>query len=83
MGVLVREDELLRGPDGAVIANGWMSVPASAPFSRLIHDRRPSDTTERPLKWARLGRGFMLTRLAFRPDEGVRASGDDLESYFY
>ena len=83
MGVLRPETELLRDSEGKVLASGWMTVPATPPWHRLIQDRRPANATERGLGWARLGRGSLLTRLVLGRREHVRALGDDLETFFY
>ena len=83
MGLLREAGDCLQDPQGNVLAAGWMAVPATPPWKRRIQDRRPANATERSLGWAHLARGCMLTRMVLRPTQHVRASGDDLETFFY
>ena len=52
-------------------------------FDRLIFNRRPQNSTERRLHWARLPQGCLFGKLRLGNHEGLRGSGDDLKSYFY
>lgn len=49
----------------------------------MINDRRPLNLRERRLNWCQLPAGPMLTQLILNKGESIRASGDDLQNYFY
>ena len=58
-------------------------MPHKEHSDRLINDRRPFNAIEGRLKWAKLPHGTMLMHLIVKQGETARASGDDLESFFY
>lgn len=66
-----------------LIKGGLFCVPHKPESDRLINDRRPLNLRERRLNWCQLPAGPMLTQLILNKDESIRASGDDLQNYFY
>ncbi len=62
---------------------GLFGVAHKKASDRLIFDRRPQNSGERRLGWAKLPLGSQLSRLVLPPEFGVRCSGDDLRSWFY
>lgn len=66
-----------------LIKGGLFCVPHKPESDRLINDRRPLNLREKRLGWCQLPAGHMLTQLILNRDESIRASGDDLQNYFY
>ena len=66
-----------------LIKGGLFCVPHKLESDRLINDRRPLNLRERRLNWCQLPAGPQLTQLILNKGESVRASGDDLQNYFY
>ena len=83
MAVLVEESRIPRRPGGGLLLGGLFAVPHKASTDRLIFDRRPQNAEEARLGWAALPLGAQLSRLVLGRGSAVRASGDDLRTYFY
>lgn len=66
-----------------LIKGGLFCVPHKLESDRLINDRRPLNLREKRLGWCQLPAGPQLTQLILNREESVRASGDDLQNYFY
>ena len=75
----------LHDSNGRLIAGGLFGVPHKVDYDRVIYDRRPLNALERPVPadWIALPQGCQLADGLLRPHEGWRASGQDLETYFY
>lgn len=78
---LKKQDVLKEGR--RLIRGGLFCVPHKPESDRLINDRRPLNVRENRLDWCQLPAGHMLTQLLLGPSDSVRASGDDLNNYFY
>ena len=83
MAVLVPESELPRRGDGRLLTGGLFGVSKNSSEDRLIHDRRPENSTMPRLDWASLPSGACYTRMLLQPNEYLRGSGDDLRNYYY
>ena len=83
MAELVPEAEIMRDAKGDLVLAGMFAVSHKAHVDRLIIDRRPANSLESRLGWARLPLGSQLIRLVLRRGQGIRGSGDDLRTYFY
>ena len=83
MAVLIPQESVARGRDGRLIRSGFFVVEHEADRDRLIKGRRIPNLTERPLGWVSLPHGVLLRGIILRPEETLRASGDDLRAYFY
>lgn len=81
--VLIREDEVAKRPDGRLLLAGLFAVPHKEDFDRMIFDRRPQKFEEIRLGWAKLPHGCQFCYLILEPSETIRASGEDLSTYFY
>eukprot|EP00973_Karenia_brevis_P003779 521418-Karenia_brevis.AAC.1 len=82
IAVLWDEAKVARRPDGRPLLAGLFCVPHKETTDRMIFDRRPQNHAERRLGWCRLPLGSQLVRIKLRPDQDIRACGDDLKSYF-
>jgi len=83
MAVLVEESRIPRRPGGGLLLGGLFAVTHKETRDRLIFDRRPQNAEEARLGWAALPLGAQLSRLVLGRGSSVRASGDDLRTYFY
>ena len=80
---LIAEEDIPLTNEGRPLLGGMFAVPHKKEKDRLIYDRRPQNFGESRLNWAQLPYGPQLTRLALKPSEGIRGSGDDLRTFFY
>ena len=83
MAVLIPQESVARGCDGRLVRSGFFVVEHKADKDRLIQDRRIPNLNERPLGRVSLPHGVLLRGITLRPEETLRASGDDLRTYFY
>ena len=84
MAVLVPEEEIPLTRNGTPLLGGLFSVLHKTDSDRLIFDRRPQNSTEILLSdWLDLPLGAQLIHRTLVPGQGIRASGDDLDCYFY
>ena len=79
----VEDSQIPRDTVGRALAGGLFVVPHKADRDRLINDRRPCNSVEGRLGWARLPHGCQLLQLVVEEWQTVVASGDDLSNYFY
>jgi hypothetical protein len=82
MTLWLPESEIARREDGRLLLNGCFAVPHRK-GQRAIFYGRPANAGEARLRWATLPNGPMLCDITLKRDEVLRASGDDLENYFY
>ena len=83
LAVLVSESDVLKDGTGAPVVAGFFTVPHKPNEDRLITDRRPQNSTEQRLGWARLPQGPLLAQLILHPWQSVRGSADDISNYFH
>ena len=80
---LVPERDIPTLADGRPLLAGMFAVPHKASTDRLIFDRRPANELEDRLQRVTLPLGPQLARTMLHKRSAVRASGDDLRTYFY
>jgi hypothetical protein len=83
MAGLVPESEIPLTSLGELLLGGMFGVDHKVDVDRLIYDRRPQNAKERRLGWARLPVGAQLGRIVLDRGEVLRASGDDIRTYFF
>ena len=83
MAGLVPESEIPLTSLGELLLGGMFGVDHKVDVDRLIYDRRPQNAQERRLGWARLPVGAQLGRIVLDRGEVLRASGDDIRTYFF
>ncbi len=76
-------EEAVSSLHGRPLVAGLFTVPHKNSSDPLIIDRRPANSTEKRLVWARPPSGAQLAQFRVAPDKCLRASGEDLSSYFY
>ena len=80
---ILEESLIERRPDGRLLLAGFFAVFHKLLSDRLICDKRPANWGEKRLAWASLPLSSQLAHLLLLPHQHIRASGDDLSSYFY
>ena len=80
---LIPASEGLYDSRGKLIAGGLFAVSHKPNTDRVINDRRPFNRLERRLVWAKLPHGALLTQVILEDHMSIRASGDDLQNFFY
>ena len=80
--LLLEEEAPHDEESGALIAAGFVAVPHSKDWDRLILDRRPLNHGEARQRWMKLPLGGMLCWLVLPAHCTVRGSGYDLATYF-
>lgn len=83
MVVLVPEKDLPSDSQGNFLSGGFFCVPKNELEDRLIFDRRPENATMERIIWAELPAGACFSRMVLKPEEYLRASGDDLRNFYY
>jgi hypothetical protein len=83
MAALVPEEEVACDSTGRMLLAGLFCVEHKKDRDRLIVDRRPQNSTEHRLQWARLPHGVLFCRLRLEPHQVARGGGDDISCYFY
>ena len=83
MAVLLDASQVPRGRDGRELLSGLFCVDHKPGSDRLIFDRRPANSGEVRLNWARLPMGAQLGRILLPRGSQLRGSGDDLRTFFY
>ncbi len=68
---------------GDLDEGGFFCVGHKAEFDRLIHDSWLRNRKDVKFGWARLPCGPQFSQVVFEPHEFLRASTDDLRTYFY
>ena len=82
MAVLVPVGDVPTGEQGQPVVGGLFCVMHKLNFDKLINDRRPLNSIEARLAWAKLPHGSQLCQLVCKEHEVIIASGDDLSNYF-